>query len=162
MTPPCESRGLAKRTARERFSAAASRNPAHGYACVPPLFIDATPTHADQRRAMLFSERRATMPITPMLTVRGAVGLADFYTRAFDARETQRFSTPTGQNIIGLAIDGSEFYLVDENPAAFNVSPEAIGGTTVRLNLVVKDPDAVMRAALDAGASEVFPLDDQP
>lgn len=100
--------------------------------------------------------------LTPMLTVRDALGLLEFYKRAFGAAETERFSTPTGQHIVRLSLAGSDFFLVDENPQAFNVSPATLGGTSVRMNLIVDDPDAVMRAAIAAGAKEIFPMNDQP
>ena len=100
--------------------------------------------------------------LTPMLTVRDALGLVEFYKRAFGATETQRFSTPAGQHIVRFSIAGSEFFAVDENPDAFNLSPATLGGTSVRMNLIVDDPDGVMRAAIAAGAKEVFPMNDQP
>jgi PhnB protein len=61
-----------------------------------------------------------------------------------------------------MAIDGLRFFVVDEHPAAFNLSPRALGGTTVRLNLIVEDPDRTAQRAIEAGATEVFPVDDQP
>jgi uncharacterized glyoxalase superfamily protein PhnB len=60
-----------------------------------------------------------------------------------------------------MSIDGLRFFVVDENPAAFNVSPKALGGTTVRVSLIVDDPDAVAERALAAGAREVFPIGEQ-
>jgi PhnB protein len=100
--------------------------------------------------------------LSPMLTVRGAAALVDFYERAFGAEEVTRVVAPTGQAVIAMSIAGSQFYIVDENPAAFNVSPATAGATTVRVNLIVDDPDAVMRAAIAAGAKEIFPIGDQP
>ena len=50
----------------------------------------------------------------------------------------------------------------DENPDAFNVAPRSLGGTTVRINLLVDDPDDVAARAIAAGATEVFPVGDQP
>ncbi len=61
-----------------------------------------------------------------------------------------------------LALDGQRFFVVDENVAAFNNSPDTLEGTTVRLNLVVDDPDAVAKRAVEAGATVVFPVSDQP
>jgi PhnB protein len=61
-----------------------------------------------------------------------------------------------------MAIDGLRFFLVDENPEGFNLSPRSLDGTSVRLNLIVADPDATTAAALRAGASEIFPVSDQP
>jgi PhnB protein len=100
--------------------------------------------------------------LTPMLTVKDANAAIQFYGHAFAAVEESRFTTPTGQVVAELRIDGLRFFVVDENPEAFNVSPTALGGTTVRINLVVDDPDATTATALRAGAVEIFPVADQP
>ena len=100
--------------------------------------------------------------LTPMLTVKDARGIVEFYKRAFGAKELSRQSTPTGQFIIELAVGGERFFAVDENPAAFNVSPPSLGGTSVRMSLVVADPDALWGRAVAAGAKVVFPIADQP
>lgn len=97
-----------------------------------------------------------------MLTVHDAAAAIDFYRRAFDAAEISRVTTPTGQIVAELAIGDHRFFVVDENPAAFNVSPKALGGTSVRLNLVVDDPDAVAERAIAAGGTLIFPVSDQP
>jgi PhnB protein len=97
-----------------------------------------------------------------MLTVKNAVAAVDFYGAAFDAVEQERFTAPTGHVVAELAIDGLRFFVVDENPDAFNVSPASLGGTTVRMNLIVDDPDATAAKAIAAGATEVFPVSDQP
>jgi PhnB protein len=101
-----------------------------------------------------------TKSITPMLTVRNAEEAVDFYTRAFGAAEVARTKAPSGQIVVEMSIDDLRFFVVDENPAAFNLSPKALGGTTVRLSLIVDDPDAVAERALTAGARQVFPLAD--
>ena len=59
--------------------------------------------------------------LTPMLTVKDARGVVEFYKEAFDAKEISRQSTPTGQFIIELSIGEARFYVVDENRSAFNV-----------------------------------------
>jgi PhnB protein len=100
--------------------------------------------------------------LTPMLTVGNAIAAIDFYRDAFGAVERARFTAPTGQVVAELTIDGLRFFVVDENPDAFNVSPTSLGGTTVRINLVVDDPDAVAARAVRAGAREIFPVADQP
>jgi len=100
--------------------------------------------------------------ITPMLTVRGATAAIEFYKRAFGATEVSRLTTPTGQIVAEMSIEGDHFFAVDENPAAFNRSPESLGGTSVRMSLVVDDPDAVAKRAIAAGATEVFRMADQP
>jgi PhnB protein len=97
-----------------------------------------------------------------MLTVQDAATAIRFYGDAFAATEEGRSVAPNGQVVAELAIDGLRFYVVDENPEALNLSPTALGGTTVRINLVVDDPDATANSALRAGAVEVFPVADQP
>jgi PhnB protein len=100
--------------------------------------------------------------LTPLLTIRNAAAAVEFYRQAFDASETERFVAPTGHVVAELSIDGERFFVVDENPDAFNLSPEALGGTTVRISLMVEDPDAAAAQAIAAGATEVFPVSDQP
>jgi PhnB protein len=100
--------------------------------------------------------------LTPMLTVKNAAAAVDFYVAAFGAVEQERFTAPTGHVVAELAIDGLRFFVVDENPDAFNLSPASLAGTTVRLNLIVDDPDATAATAIAAGAAEVFPVSDQP
>lgn len=103
----------------------------------------------------------SSVELTPFLTVKDARRIVDFYKKAFGATEISRQSTPTGQFIIEMSIEGDRFYAVDENPAAFNVSPVTLGGTTVRMSLIVGDPDAVAARAVAAGARVIFPVADQ-
>jgi PhnB protein len=74
--------------------------------------------------------------MTPMLTVTDASAAVEFYRRAFGAAEGSRLQTPTGHVVAQMFVDGLEFYVVDENPDAFNLSPEALGGTSVRISLI--------------------------
>jgi PhnB protein len=100
--------------------------------------------------------------LTPMLTVSDAAAAIAFYRDAFGAVERERVTAPSGHVVAELAIDGLRFFVVDENPAAFNLSPRSLNGTTVRINLVVDDPDTTATQAIGAGASEIFPVADQP
>ena len=60
-----------------------------------------------------------------------------------------------------MSIDDAPFRVVEETPEAFNLSPETLEGTSVRLNLLVADPDSVAAQAIAEGATEVFPIADQ-
>lgn len=100
--------------------------------------------------------------LTPMLTVRDAAAAIDFYREAFGAEERERFTTPNGQIVSEMAIVDERFFVVDENPDAFNLSPATLEGTSVRMNLVVDDADASTERALATGATVVFPVADQP
>ena len=97
-----------------------------------------------------------------MLTVHDAAAAMTFYGQAFAASELSRFSSPTGQIVAEMSIDGERFFVVDENPGAFNLSPRSLRGTSVRMNLIVDDPDAAAQRAIQAGATELFPVQDQP
>jgi PhnB protein len=97
-----------------------------------------------------------------MLTVSSASGAADYYKRAFGAVEVSRAAAPSGQLVIEMRIERETFFVVDENKAAFNVSPSTLKGTTVRLSLIVDDPDAAEAKAVAEGGTVVFPVADQP
>jgi PhnB protein len=97
-----------------------------------------------------------------MLTVRDAATAADFYSRALGAVELSRTVGPGDRAVIELAVDGLRFFVVDENREAFNLSPSSLGGTSVRINLIVDDPDAAGRRFREAGGEEIFPIGDQP
>ena len=56
-----------------------------------------------------------------------------------------------------LTIGESSFWVSDESPEHENFSPESVGGGTVRLLLVVDDPDAAIERATAAGAALVYP-----
>jgi PhnB protein len=99
--------------------------------------------------------------ITAMLSVRDAAAAIDFYERAFGARVLSR--DEFGSTVVAqLEIDGARFYVVTEDPERGNVSPRTHDGrTTVRLDLIVDDPDAVAARAVEAGAHEMFAVADQ-
>jgi PhnB protein len=98
--------------------------------------------------------------IKPVLTVRDALSAVSFYERAFGA-EVSRVTNPNGI-VAELSIDDARFMVVDEVPEAFNLSPATLGGTSVRIHLLVADPYAFAARAVAEGATEVFPIADQP
>jgi PhnB protein len=97
-----------------------------------------------------------------MLTVKDAASAISFYERAFGATERERLTTPTGQIVAEMELGGEPFFVVDENSEAFNLSPETLGGTSVRISVIVDDPDSGAARAIEAGATEVFAVQDQP
>jgi PhnB protein len=99
--------------------------------------------------------------LTPVLTVRGAADAVAFYARAFGADEIHRNTYPDGRIVAELAIGDARFRVADEAPEAANLSPHALAGTSVRLNLLVGDPDALAQRAIAAGATQVAPVADQ-
>jgi PhnB protein len=99
--------------------------------------------------------------ITPVLTIRHATQAVAFYQRAFGAEEIYRNTYPDGRVVAELAIDGARFRVADEAPKASNFSPQALNGTTVRINLLVPDPDRLAKRAIANGAIEIAPIADQ-
>jgi PhnB protein len=99
--------------------------------------------------------------ITPVLTVRQAAQAVAFYQRAFEAEEIYRSTYPDGRIVAELTVDGARFRVADEAPEASNLSPQALNGTTVRINLLVADPDQFCGRAIANGAVEIAPVADQ-
>ncbi len=99
--------------------------------------------------------------IKPTLSVRNGAAAIEFYKKAFDAVELMRATAPDGDVVAELSIGGACFYVADESPAHGNFSPEGLGGISIRLGLLVDDPDAVAQQAIAAGATEIYPVADQ-
>jgi PhnB protein len=95
--------------------------------------------------------------ITATLSVRNWLRAMDFYKAAFDAKELYRVP---GGGVAQLSISGAEFWVAEESPEHLNFSPESLGGCSVRMLLIVKDPAAVCAQAIQAGATEVVPVND--
>jgi PhnB protein len=102
------------------------------------------------------------MTIAPMLSVRNGKRAIEFYKAAFGAQELFRLEGEGGTVVAQLSVGGAEFWLADESPEHLNFSPESLGGGSVRMIMIVDDPDAAFRRAVAAGATVVRPVDDQP
>jgi PhnB protein len=99
--------------------------------------------------------------ITPVLTVSDAALAIVFYVRAFGAEEIYRNTYPDGRIVAEMAVEGARFRVADEAPEASNLSPQTLNGTTVRINLLVAEPDELAARAVANGAMEVAPIADQ-
>jgi PhnB protein len=99
--------------------------------------------------------------LSPLLSVRNGKDAMAFYKSAFGAEQLFLLESPDGAVVAQLAVGDSNFWLADESPVHHNFSPETLGGSTVRLVMVVNDPDAAFEKALKAGAVEVWPVADQ-
>jgi PhnB protein len=99
--------------------------------------------------------------LSPLLNVRRGIEAIEFYKAAFGAEEIFSTGADSGSVVAQMSIDGSEFWLADESPENANFSPESIGGSTVRIVLVVEDPDELFNRAVAAGATVVWPVADQ-
>lgn len=96
--------------------------------------------------------------ITATLSVRNGASAIDFYKAAFGAIEVYRVDDDAGSVVAQLSVSGAEFWVADESPAHLNFSPESLGGCSVRMLLIVEDPDAVCKQAVAAGATHVSPV----
>lgn len=101
-------------------------------------------------------------PLIPRLVVDDADRAIDFYRAAFDAELLERYADPSGHVVhAALRINGTQLSLTQEKKDWQNVSPKSLGATSVILNLVVDDVDAVGKKLVEAGATVVFPIADQ-
>jgi PhnB protein len=98
----------------------------------------------------------------PFLAVRDTNAAVAFYAAAFGATVRERHEAPDGRVVAVLEIEGMPLGVATEAPELGTPSPEAAGATTVRVSLHVDDPDAVAARAVAAGATEMFPVADQP
>jgi len=104
--------------------------------------------------------------ISPMLSVRHGAKAVEFYKAAFGAGESFRLDAEDGSVVARLSVGESEFWVADESPEHKNLSPESLGaefrgGATVRMVMIVGDPDAVFERAVKAGATVVWPVEDK-
>lgn len=108
-----------------------------------------------------FGMARLRSSITPVLTIMGAEAAVNFYIEGFEAQEVFRITYPNGQIVAEMAVGNARFRVADEAPEAGNLSPQTLNGTTVRINLLVDDPDQFVARAVASGAVEIAPVADQ-
>ena len=96
-----------------------------------------------------------------MLSVRRGAKAIEFYKAAFGAGELYRIDSEDGAVVARLSVGPAEFWVADESPEHKNFSPESLGGGTVRMVMIVEDPDAAFDRAVAAGATVVWPVGNQ-
>jgi PhnB protein len=99
--------------------------------------------------------------IAPMLSVRRGAEAIAFYKAAFGAGELFRIDAEDGAVVAQLSVGEANFWVADESPEHHNFSPESLGGGTVRMVMVVDDPDQAFARAVSAGAKEIWPVADR-
>ena len=100
--------------------------------------------------------------VTPYLAVDDAAEAIEYYKKAFGAKERGRMETPDEK--IGhaeLEIGDSLVMLSDPIPEATTRTPKELGGTSASVFLYVEDVDAVVKRAVDAGATVTMEVADQ-
>jgi PhnB protein len=115
--------------------------------------------------------RRKTMAVNPIpegyhaapyLAVDDADAAIEYYRKAFGAKERVRMEAPGGR--VGhaeLEIGDSIVMLADPFPQGSTHPPKELGGTTVSVFMYVEDVDAVVKRAVDEGASVTMEVADQ-
>lgn len=101
------------------------------------------------------SVKESKAAIAPLLSVRRGKKAVEFYKEAFGATELFCIENDKHEIVARLSVGGAEFWVADESPEHKNFSPETLGGGTVRMLLMVEDPDAVFAQAVAAGATVV-------
>ena len=104
-------------------------------------------------------EKNHKTAIAPMLSVRNGAKAIEFYKAALGAGELFRVDNDKGEVVAQLSVGEAEFWVADESPEHLNFSPESLGGGSVRMVMIVADPDAVVACAVGAGAKIVWPVD---
>jgi PhnB protein len=100
--------------------------------------------------------------LTPYLAVENAADAIEYYKQAFGAEEKFRMEAPGGK--IGhaeLQIGDSLVMLSDPFPQSSTKAPSELGATTSSVFMYVEDVDAVVKQAVDAGATVTMEVADQ-
>jgi PhnB protein len=99
--------------------------------------------------------------VTPYLIIDGAADAIRFYQDAFGATEVMRM--PMGDRIAHaeIRIGDSHVMLADEFPDMGHLGPKSRGGPTSSLMLYVDHVDTAFPRAIQAGATEQRPVEDQ-
>lgn len=98
--------------------------------------------------------------IQPELWVEHPREALAFYEAAFGAAVVHLVGE--GDDIVAqLQVGEAAFWVAPASSDLKRLSPRAVDGTTSRTLLVVEDPDAVVRGAVTAGATEISPVADE-
>jgi PhnB protein len=100
--------------------------------------------------------------VTPYLAVEDAARAIEYYGKAFGAKEVVRMDAPGGK--IGhaeLEVGDSRIMLSDPFPQSSTRPPKELGGASASVFMYVDDVDAVVRQAVEAGATVTMEVADQ-
>jgi PhnB protein len=99
--------------------------------------------------------------VSPSLSIDGATAAIDFYKEVFGATERMRIDDGERIGHAELQIGDSVIMVADEYPEMGIVGPKKVGGTPVFLSVYVEDVDATFAKAIELGATELRPVQDQ-
>ena len=127
---------------------------------------------APKRKATKAKARKATRKVsptpehlhalTPNLVFKDSVAAIEFYEKAFGAKELSRMASPDGKGTwhAELRIGDSVIFMNDESPMNPVKAPSAASPAISALHLYVKDCDAAIARAVEAGAKVTMPAAD--
>ena len=99
--------------------------------------------------------------VTPYLAIQGAAAAIEFYKKVFGAKELMRMPGPQGKlGHVEIKVGDSKVMLADESQAMNFLAPPARGGTPVHIHLYVKNVDATVAKAIEAGAKMMREVQD--
>lgn len=101
--------------------------------------------------------------VSAYLNVNGAADALAFYTSAFGAVERYRLIDPSDGKVGHAEIQlGDDIVMLsDEYPDFGALGPQALGGSPVKMHLLVDDVDAFFERATAAGATVLRALKDE-
>lgn len=108
------------------------------------------------------NQRPGYASITPYLVCRGAHEAIAWYGKHLGAKERYRLPLPDGALAHAeITINGMVVMIADEVEAWNIVSPLALGGSPVSLNIYVEDCDKTFEAMIADGAAQLSAVEDQ-
>jgi len=101
----------------------------------------------------------------PHLIVNNGPAALSFYKEVFGAHEGDSMMAPDGKRLMHgeIVLDGHKLFLSDEFSEAEGGTcrmPDTLGGTCVRITLMVDDADALVERAVARGARVLMPVAD--
>jgi PhnB protein len=100
----------------------------------------------------------------PHLIVSDGLAALKFYQEVFGAEAGHNMMAPDGKRLMHgeIVLDGHKLFLSDEFTAAEGGTcklPQTLGGTCVRITLMVDDADALVERAVARGARVIMPVE---
>jgi PhnB protein len=100
--------------------------------------------------------------VTPYLTLRNTGAAIEFYKKAFGAKMKMAMPGPDGTIMHAeIVVGDSHIMMGEENLERGTKSPLSLGGSSSGVMLYVKNADAMVDAAVAAGAKIEMPVADQ-
>jgi len=99
--------------------------------------------------------------VIPYLIVDDAAAAIDFYVAVFDGTEVMRMPMDGRIGHAEIAIGDAHIMLSDESPEQGYLGPKTVGGTASGVMVYLPDVDAAWARAIERGAAEHRPVEDQ-